>query len=195
MIQATPELKLAVNQFVQQAINSIMGASNLLISTLGGGGPLPEGVSQKVVVQAGGTSVISPTVLLQHEAELPSDRLRQGNLDAMHEFIFETAESYANQFAEPLNTHFDEALAAVGNSIQLKKDDFSWDTILDALEKVDWLPIDGTVRQPAMHIGSDLRAVLEAQGEPTDAHQERLEGIFQRKQEEHVSRRRSRRLY
>jgi hypothetical protein len=34
--QATPELTLAVNQFVQQAIHSVMGASNPLIGALGG---------------------------------------------------------------------------------------------------------------------------------------------------------------
>lgn len=194
MTQVTPELSLAVDQFVRQAVHSIMTASNPLMGTLGAGGYLPEGVTTDVVVQADGTSVASPAIALSHEVKLPVDRLRAGDLDAVHEVIAEIAEVHAEQFSGPLEDHFDKALDAVGNNLKLKMDDFTWDTVLDAYEKVEWLPVDGTVRQPQMRVGANVQAALERQGELTPEQRQRLQAIFERKQAEYVSRRRSRRL-
>jgi len=73
-------------------------------------------------------------------------------------------------------------------------DDFTWDTVLDAYDKVEWLPVDGAVRQPQMHVGASVQSALERQGELTPEQCQRLQAIFERKQAEYVSRRRSRRL-
>lgn len=194
MAQATPELSVAVDRFVRQAVHSIMAASNPLMSALGGGGHLPEGVTTDVVVQTDGTSVASPAVALTHEVELPIDRLRAGDLDAVHEVVAEIAAVHADQFSGPLEEHFDKALDAVGNNLKLKIDEFTWDTVLDAVDKVEWLPIDGVVRQPQMLVGADIQSALESHGEPTLEQRRRLQAISQRKQAEYVSRRRSRRL-
>lgn len=164
------------------------------MGALGGGGYLPEGVTTDVVVQADGTSVASPAIALSHEVKLPVDRLRAGDLDAVHEVIAEIAEVHAEQFSGPLEDHFYKALDAVGNNLKLKMDDFTWDTVLDAYDKVEWLPVDGAVRQPQMHVGASVQSALERQGELTPEQCQRLQAIFERKQAEYVSRRRSRRL-
>jgi hypothetical protein len=171
-----------------------MAASNPLIGALEPRGRLPDGVTDDVVVQAGGSQVSSPAVALSHEVELPQHRLRAGDLDVVHELVGEIAEAHTKQFSEPLQDHFAKALEAVGNTMTSKKGEFGWDSILDAYEKVEWLPVMGTVRMPRIIVGPDIEAVLTEQGGPNAAQKQRLQGIFERKQAEYVSRRRSRRI-
>ena len=191
---SAPALTKAVSQFMYTAVNAVMAAQNPLMGALGGGGLLPEGVSSGVVVQAGGASVASPSVALSHEADLPESDLRAGHLGAFDEVVASIASTWSEQFRKPLEEHFNKALGAVGNNVEVKKEEFGWDAVLDALEKVEWLPKDGVVQQPQMMLGADMEAMLVSRGDPTAEQNERLRQIFERKQEEYVSRRRSRRI-
>jgi hypothetical protein len=88
------------------------------------------------------------------------------------------------------------ATEAVGNSMQAKRGQLDWDTILDAWETVEWSEDDtGIVRPPTRVVAGSATGFDPSNlPEPTAEQRKRFFNMLVRKQEEHVSRRRSRRL-
>ena len=127
--------------------------------------------------------------------ELRRDDILAGHLERLHEVIGQIAESYLPQFMRPFFEYVGDAAASVGNSIDAAGAGLSWDLILDAYEMTEWAIDDGgVVRPPQLVAGPDVIAKYQQLPQPTQEQQQRLRDMTSKKQEEHVSRRRSRRL-
>ncbi len=155
---------------------------------------LPEGVSE-VRVDVGDASVASPEVLLSREVEVAHSDVLAGNLEQFHDVVQQVAETHLEQFMRPFFEHVGEAAAAVGNTMDLDGASLTWDALLDAAEVPEWaVDAAGQVHAPTMVAGDAVLARLRALPPMTPEQQERAALQVMRKQEEHVSRRRGRRL-
>ena len=190
---AAPDYVAATEAFVSEAVHQIMVASDSIYAGLRRRS-LPEGVST-VAVMTEGAVVTSPEVNLQEGATVNRADVLTGNLDALHAVVEKLAQSYLRQFIPTMLAYVGEAAESVGNTMDLSGADLSWPILLDALEKVEWQPDEvGKVQQPQIVAGPETIQRIRDLGEMPADQQARLAAIKARKQEEHVSRRRSRRL-
>jgi len=188
---ATPELDGAMLRFVSDAVDSQM-AEDPIYGQLRRM-PLPEGVTA-VSVEVDQTTVDSPPVPMQHSNSLTTDFV-DGNFEELHRIVLEMAESFLEQYLPAFFQHVETAVETVGNSLDLSGEKLGWDRLLDAYELVEWAPDDrGLVRPPQIYAGSEAAAKIDALPDWTPAQRERFIAMAVNKQEEHVSRRRSRRL-
>jgi hypothetical protein len=189
----TPDYDEAVAEFVRHAVESLMSAADPIYASLRRL-PLPEGVVS-IRVEVGDARTTSPEVQMSERVEIQRSDVVEGNLEEFHIALAQIADSHLLQFMRPFFEHVGDAAEAVGNTMTVEGSAMSWDDVLDAWEKVEWA-VDraGRVRQPQMVVGSEVAARLEELPNPTVQQQQRAESISMRKQEEHVSRRRSRRL-
>jgi len=180
------EYGAALEQFTSWAIglvaarkSPVYGAVEMFIP--------PDGVDG-VSVDIAGQSVKSPMIRLKTEVPIDPEAVRRTDLNEMVRLIEMAADDRIEQTREALDAYMNEATAAVGNNVTVKRWDITWDWILDQYEKIEWAEgSDGLVHPPSLH-GIDSLPEL------TSTQQERLQAIVQRKQDEHVARRRSRRL-
>lgn len=155
---------------------------------------VPEGVSL-ISVQASGATISSPEVQLSEEVQLDRDDVMEGTLERFHEVIAIIAQAHLEQFMRPFYEYVGQAAEAVGNSTQFDAATFSWDSLLDAAEQVEWAVDDlGRVLPPTVRAGADMQKKLDALPEMTEQQRQRMVEMVLAKQEAHVSRRRSRRL-
>jgi hypothetical protein len=180
------EYGIALQQFTSWAVglvasrkSPVHGAVEMFIP--------PDGI-EEVTVDVAGQSVKSPIVQFRAEVEIDPEAVRRTDLDEMLRAIESAADQRLEQTRLALDAYMDEATAAVGNHASVKKEDVTWDWVLDQFERVEWAEgPDGLVYPPLPH-GLDSLPQL------TSAQQERLQALVQSKQDEHVARRRSRRL-
>jgi hypothetical protein len=189
----TRDYEDAIAEFVRDAVHSVMAASDDVYAGLRRM-PMPEGVTT-VSVQVDEAVTDSPEVEMRETVEIRRDDVVAGELEMMHDAVAHIAESHLAQFMAPFFEHVGDAASAVGNSVDLSGDAFGWDGLLDAFEQVRWLPdATGRVRAPQMHAGALVQARLRGLPDFTPEQAQRWADMQRRKQEEHVSRRRSRRL-
>lgn len=191
-ILATPEFDRAMVRFVSDAIDARMAEDPIFarLRRL----PLPEGVTG-VSVEVRQTALESPSVPMEHSDAVTTADLVEGNFEELHRIVLEIAESFLDQYLPALFQHVGTAVESVGNSLDLSGEELSWERILDAFELVEWAPDDqGIVRPPQLHAGSAVAAKIKALPDWTPAQRARFAEMWISKQEEHVSRRRSRRL-
>lgn len=189
----TPDLDAAMAVFVDEAVQSLMAASDPIFASLGRSA-LPEGVAA-VRVEAAGAEIDSPEVHMQHLVEMTPDDVLSGELERFHDVLAQIADSHVAQFMREFFEYVGGAAEAVGNSLDLSGENLTWDAILDAYERVEWMPdhLD-VVRPPRITAGSVAAARLGGLPPPTDEQRHRAGRLALDKQEAHVSRRRSRRL-
>lgn len=188
----TSELDRAMVRFVSEAVDARMAEDPILgrLRRL----PLPEGVTG-VSVEVDQTAVDSPSIPLSHGDSVMSDDMIQGNFEELHRIVLNMAESFLDQYLPGLFQHIDTAVESVGNSLDLSGEELSWDRILDAYELVEWTADDsGVVRPPQIYAGPEVSAKINALPDWTTPQQARFVDMWTTKQEEHVSRRRSREL-
>lgn len=191
-ILATPELDRAMVRFVSDAIDARMAEDPIFarLRRL----PLPEGVTG-VSVEVDQTALDSPSVPMAHSDSVTTADMVEGNFEELHRIVLEMAESFLGQYLPALFQHVETAVESVGNSLDLSGEDLGWERILDAFEQVEWGPDDrGIVRPPQMHAGPTVAAKIETLPDWTPTQRARFVEMWISKQEEHVSRRRSRRL-
>lgn len=179
--------------FVRDAVHAVMAETDPIFGQLQRT-QMPEGVSS-IRVDVGDVSTPSPGVELAEEVELARDDIVQGNLERLYEVVFKVADAFLAQFMKPFFEYVGDAAEAVGNSVSLEGRPLTWDDMLDTFEKVEWSADDtGRVRPPQVAAGTTARAAMDALPDLTPDQQRRWASIIVRKQEAHVSRRRSRRL-
>lgn len=189
---ATPELDRAMARFVSDATNARMAEDPVLgrMRRL----PLPEGVTG-VSVEVDQSALDSPSVPLTHGDTVMTDDMVLGNFEELHRVVLAMAESFLDQYLPSFFDHLGTAVESVGNSMDLKDEEFNADRILDAYERVEWVADDsGIVRPPQIYAGPDVTAKINALPELTHAQRSRFVDMWNTKQENHVSRRRSRQL-
>lgn len=183
----------AIAAFVSDAVHAVMSASDDVYAGLRRM-PLPEGVTT-IRVQVDEAVTDSPEVQMTETVETRRDDVVAGELELMHDAVARIAESHLAQFMAPFFEHVGDAASAVGNSVDLAGDAFGWDGLLDAFEQVRWTPdATGRVRPPQMHAGDPVVERIRGLPDFTPEQTQRWADMQRRKQEEHVSRRRSRRL-
>lgn len=190
-ILAAPDYLLASAQFFREAVDARMteiepsyGAMRRV--------SLPEGVSG-IRVQVDDVETISPTVAMSHEIEVLREDVKAGRFDVYHRIIDDVAQAHLNSMMAEFYKHVGEAAAAVGNEVNIGGP-LTVDIYLDILERLPWrLTAAGELQQPQIHLNP--KDAAELRSTPlTPAQQQRLQAIAEAKLEEHVSRRRSRRL-
>jgi hypothetical protein len=101
------------------------------------------------------------------------------------------AQSYADGLAGALYEHLSSVTDFTGQTVDRQGRDL-WVTLLEALEKVEWLADDeGIVHIPTLHINPLDAKKFE---DPPDWAKSALDSLGQRKQKEWNARRRHRRL-
>ncbi len=146
---------------------------------------------EAVAVDVEGVSVESPMVNVSYAIDIDPEDVRHVRLGEFHVAALEAATSRLEQVAQSYQDYLDAATAAVGNHRTIPKGAFNWDTVLDLLEQVEWTEgADGMVHPPRAVVGSALPEL----GEKTPQQVFREALINHSKQEEHVARRRRRRL-
>lgn len=156
--------------------------------------PMPEGVSA-ISVQVAGTDTASPEVEMSKTVSVERDDVTLGNLESFHEAVVAVAANHVETFMTAFYAHLDAAVTAVGNHVELSKETVTWDHLLDAFEKVAWMPnLQGQVQPPEMKAGKDAQKVIDELPKQTKEQRARFTRIALAKQEEYVSRRRSRRI-
>lgn len=186
---ATPEYDAAVERFFWDAVELTASHVDPVYAYMSNHSinPNVEGVS----VEIAGKTVKSPMVPVQYEFVLEYADIRDTNLEALKTVIHSAAMSKLEQVSAAYNEYMDDATDAVGNNVQLNKDTFTWDTVLDLLEKVEWSEgTDGRVHAPRQYSGAKVPKLPDM----TPEQQLRMEQIDAKKQEDYVARRRSRRL-
>lgn len=189
---ATPELERVASQFVSDAVDAVMAEDSIFgrLRRL----ELPEGVTG-VSVEVDQSALDSPSVALQHLNQVTTQDLIEGNLEELHRILIEMADAFLSQYMPRFFDHLGDAVDSVGNTMALEGKPLSNDDILEAFERVEWAADEhGIVRPPQIHAAPGVAAKLDALPELTDVQQARWIAMYERKQEEHVSRRRSRRL-
>ena len=190
---AAPDYMEAASEFFRDAVNSTMTQLDPNYGALRRV-PMPEGVSS-ISVQVADSETPSPVVAMSQPVEVVRDDVIAGNLEAFHNIVAAVAGSHLETFMTAFYAHLGDAVAAVGNSVDLSGEKLAWDRILDLYEQIEWIPNDlGVVQQPTMQMGTEAKKAFEALPEMTDGQKARFARIAQEKQEDHVSRRRSRRL-
>lgn len=189
---ATPELDHAVARFVSDAVDACM-AEDPIFAQLPRR-PLPEGVTG-VSVEVQQSALDSPVVTMEHFDSVTTADFVEGNFEELHRVIFDIAESFLGQYLPAFFQHLETAVESVGNSLDLSGEELGWERVLDAYEQVEWGPDDrGVVRPPQIHAGARVAAKIRALPDWTPTQRARFAGMWISKQEEYVSRRRSRRL-
>lgn len=192
-ILQTPDYNDAVENFVQRGVQALMSAANPIYGSLRHA-RLPEGVAG-VRVEVDDVAISSPTVHMQEMVEISREDVVSGNLNRFHEVLAQIANSHLQQFMVRFFEYVGDAAEAVGNSVDLDGQSLTWDHVLDWYQQVEWMPDDlGFVRPPQIVAGETADDRLRKLPEMTPAQQERAVLIVIGKQEEYVSRRRSRRL-
>lgn len=186
---ATPDYDAAVERFFWDAVEHTANQVDPVYAYMSKHSIDPN--VGGVRVEIAGKVVESPMVSVQYEFTIEHADIRETNLEALRTVIHSTAISKLEQVAEAYSEYMDVAADAVGNNVKLSKDTFTWDTVLDLLEKVEWSEgTDGRVHPPRQISGANVPPLPDR----TPEQQRRLEQIDVKKQEEHVARRRSRRL-
>lgn len=152
---------------------------------------VPSKGVEAVVVEVEGVSVASPIVNIHYEHLVDPEDVRTTNLAALEELLIKAAEQKIEQSAQAYNDYLDEATKAVGNNASLSARDFNWDTMLDLMAEAEWREgPDGQVHPPRMTAGDAVPALPEM----TEKQQARADALIKEKRDEHLARRRSRRL-
>ena len=192
-MQAASDYSRAIAQFVDESVHALMAAMDTTYAALQRES-LPEGV-KSTSVDTNGASTASPMVAMNEEFSIDKNIIRNGELDAFHQAISKIATSFLEQFMAPFFEYVGEAAGAVGNNLTFEGSTLTWADIVDSYEKVEWQADDlGIVHKPRMLVGAKVKEILAALGDEPVDQQVRLALIAHRKQEEFVSRRRSRRL-
>ena len=189
---ATPDLDVAVMRFFSDAVDAVMARDPIFgrLQRL----RLPEGVTG-VSVEVDQGALASPSVPLNHEDRVTTTDLVEGNFEELHRVVIEMAETFLDQYMPAFFDHLSAAVDSVGNSTDLSGQELTADHILDSYEQVQWAPDSrGVVSPPQIHAGTDVAKKIDALPPWTPAQHARFIEMWERKQEEHVSRRRSRRL-
>jgi hypothetical protein len=178
----------AVDSFFWNAIEHVARISEPLYAAMSSG-DLQD--VDGVTVEVNGTSVVSPMVHVTYEIPIDPEDVRNTNLGALHAAIHMAASSKLNQVKDAYGTYMDSALDAVGHNLKIPQDSFGWDTVLGILAIVEWAEgADGKLHPPRQLTGAAVPDLP-----PLTPEQElRMQQIDAQKQEEHVARRRSRRL-
>ncbi len=151
---ATRDYDEAIARFVADAVHAVMAASDPIFASLRRV-PLPEGVTT-VRVQAGRAVTDSPEVTMTKTVEIRLEDVVGGELESMHAAIAQIAEAHLLQFMRPFFEHVGDAAEAVGNAMEFQGDDFAWDGLLDAYERVEWVADrSGRVRPPQIAAGRE----------------------------------------
>lgn len=191
-ILQTPDFDLVLGRFLDDAVHAAMAMQDPIFAQLGRH-RLPAG-SQGARVQVAGREVVSPEVNMHYGTEVNTSDILEGNFERYHEIVFAIAKTYLGQFMPAFFSHVDDAVEAVGNTMSFNNENLSWDDLFDACEKVEWsVNDDGIVGPPQIVVGPELRDRISALP-VTEAQRQRWVSICQAKQEQHVSRRRSRKL-
>jgi hypothetical protein len=191
-ILATPEFDKAVTDLFWTAVDLRMAEDPIFGGI--GRSRLPEGV-HAVSVEIDDSSLDSPQVPMEHTDRVQTRDLTHGNFEEFHRIVLAMADNFLAQSLPSFFNHLDTAVTSVGNSLDLSGKPLSRDDILDAFDKVEWGVDDyGLVQPPQMIAGPDVVAKVEALPDWTDEQKRRWVEMTSRKQEEHVSRRRGRRL-
>ena len=192
MVLNTSGYDAAMADFLRHVVEAQMSASDRIYASIGRV-PFPEGVAS-VRVEVGDARTTSPEVHMSELVSVERSDVLEGNLEEVHNAVAPIAEAYLEQFMIPFFEHAGEAAEAVGNSMALDSPRLGWDEVLDAWEKVE-LAVDaaGRVQPPQMVAGPEVADQFRDQV-MTEAQQRRATELALRKQEDHVSRRRSRRL-
>lgn len=189
----TPDFDDAIAAFVSDAVNAVMAASDDVYAGLRRM-PLPEGVTT-IRVQVGEAVTDSPEVKMTETVEIRRDDVVAGEIEMMHDAVARIATSHLAQFMAPFFEHVGDAADAVGNSVDLAGGAFGWDVLLDAFEQARWMPdATGQVKPPQVHVGAVVDERTRGLPALTPEQEARCADMQRRKQEDHVSRRRSRRL-
>jgi hypothetical protein len=180
------EYGAALNQFTSWAIGQVAARKSPVYGAVEMFIP-PDGVDE-VSLDIAGQSVKSPMIHLKTEVPIDPEAVRRTDLNEIVRLIEAAANDRIEQTREAIDAYMNEATAAVGNHVTVKQWDITWDWILDQYEKVEWVEgSDGLVYPPSLH-------GIESLPELKSTQQDRLQAMVQRKQDEHVARRRSRRL-
>jgi hypothetical protein len=191
-ILATPELDRAVEKLFWTAVDMRM-AEDPIFARLGRS-RLPEGV-RGVSVEIDDSSLDSPQVPMEHSDRVETAHLTGGEMEEFHRIVMAMADSFLAQSLPSFFDHLGNAAESVGNHIDLSGRPLTRDDILDSFDKVEWGVDDfGVVQPPEMVAGPDVVAKVRALPDWTEEQKARWVALVIRKQEEHVSRRRSRRL-
>lgn len=183
----------AVAAFVNDAVHAVMAASDDVYAGLRRMS-VPEGVTN-IRVQVQDAVTDSPEVRLTQIVEVRRDDVINGELEMLHDAIARIAESHLQQFMAAFFEHVGDAASAVGNSMDFSGNSFGWDDLLAAYEKVQWVAdTTGRVKPPQVHAGKLVANRIRNLPDLTPEQNQRWMDMQRRKQEEYVSRRRSRRL-
>lgn len=178
-----------VDAFFMNAIEFVARKSDRLYASMQDGATV-HGI-EAVTVEVEGTSVSSPMVNVSYAVSIDPEDVRNTNLEALHTAVQTAAASKLDQVRDSYASYLDEAVAAVGHTEQISKETFGWDTVFELLEKVEWAEgADGRVHPPQALFGAAVPELPEM----TPDEERRMQQIDEMKQEEHVARRRSRRL-
>lgn len=183
---ALPEVGGAVDQFVTWAVDRRARSKSRIYAAVETFVP-PEGI-EGVIVEVAGESIPSPVMHLTYSMTYDPEDVRNTNLEAFRVLVEEAAEQRVRSLESAYEDHIEQSAAVVGNSVSVSRDELTWDWLLDMFEKVEWQ--EGADRQlspprPTASMGLPR---------PTEAQNERYQQIWKAKQDEHMARRRGRRV-
>jgi hypothetical protein len=187
----TTEYDRAFAEFVHRTANELARARSPLLAQIP---VLPAtGSASSVVGSRDGDELDLPEEAVGFEMSSSVDALRACDIDALTAAIDEGAEELGKALVGMFISTIDKVTEKMGNVVAAKGKSFDFETVIEALEKIEWTLYDNdelVLPQFVMH--PDTAKNLPA--EPTPEQAARLDELTQRKREELLARRRTRRL-
>jgi hypothetical protein len=187
-----PEYERPFNNFVSSAIRALSLSKDPLYAQMGKrrGSHIPY-PRTRISLQSGQV-LDSPGVSVKMTFEFNADELVRGVMDSVHVAIDSAAEQNISQVMPYVFAQLSNVTEAVGNSVDAGGQPFSWDLVNDMLARMDIaFDHDGnpSIPQLAMHpeTAAGIPPITEAQLQERDR-------IIERKRQQFLARRRTRRL-
>jgi hypothetical protein len=127
-------------------------------------------------------------------ARLTREAIRDTDFDKYTEFLYELAQSNKTEMAPLFFEGISELTEIVGNTINAHGLPFSFDQLLDALEKIEFSFDDkDDPIMPTLHLNPETYKHIKDL-KPTPEQEQRSRDILARKKAEHLAQKRTRRL-
>jgi hypothetical protein len=186
---AIPAYDLALKSLMSSIVNGMIGVD-----------PLLGQIHSRMTGHAGPTRNVPGPNPVDHdlthfEADyaIHVDHIRGTDVDVFITAVCGVAEKYAEAMGATFFQTMRDVTEAVGNAIDAEGNPFSWDLFLDGLEKMEISFDENDNIQLQALVSPDLFNLIQTV-EMTTEHNQRLEGILQRKKDEWDAQQRPRRL-
>lgn len=189
---ALPEYSSSAHQTVYVAVRQLARARSPLLSQIRT--EEAESIPVSLITDETGEELeLSPT-LVQVELSVDIDPVADGNLGPLLLALDVAAQQHEEALSKALFSGIGHITDMTGNKIDAGGKPISWDLIIDGLETME-IPFDDQGKMELTLVMNPRDAQrLEELGPPTPEQQARREAVLERKRQEWIARKRTRRL-